>query len=193
MLFWEGGAVVLGGGGCGCGVLFRRGWGVVAVQGGCCSGGGVLLRWGGGFVKGMVLRSCQGSAGSFIGLVLGHVLHPVLKAQGTPPVRKAGRGSSPAEFGCVAARWRRRVAPQAEFVARQQDWDSPLLPFSDVATALDEAKAGTSFTAVVRCASDQPAVLSRILAGSKHAKSVLVVTVGKEQELPTHNVGFRAE
>ncbi|CAE7435755.1 unnamed protein product [Symbiodinium microadriaticum] len=107
----------------------------------------------------MVLRSCQGSAGSFIRLVLGHVLYPVLKAQGIPPVRKAHG----LEWGGVV-------------------WDSPLLPFSDVAKALDETKAGTSFTEVVICASDQPAVLSRVWLGASMLKSVLAVTVGKEQD-----------
>ena len=40
------------------------------------------------------------------------------------------------------------------------------------------------FSAVVRCAAEQRAILHRFLAGSKHAYSVLALSIGRETEQP---------
>ena len=77
-----------------------------------------------------------------------------------------------------------RRSSRAEFNLRPQDWDAPLLLFSDVAKALDKNADGTCFCAVVRCAAEQRAILHRILTGSKHAYSVLAVSIGRETEQP---------
>ncbi|CAE7258440.1 Ptchd3 [Symbiodinium sp. CCMP2592] len=98
-----------------------------------------------------------------------------------------GRGAAPAppKPDTDDGDWKvvkRKPAAQEEFVLRQQDWDAPLMLFSEVAKAIDDTPPTVTFKAVVRCGVDQRAVLSRLLSGSKRDYCVLAVTLGREED-----------
>ena len=100
------------------------------------------------------------------------------KGHGHPPASNAAAPpgpKSPHNDGWQLAQ--RKPAADEQFMLRPQDWNSPLIMFSDFAAKFEAADAKVCFEAVVHCTAAEIAIARRSLGASSREYSTLLVAV----------------
>ena len=97
------------------------------------------------------------------------------KGHGQPPASNAA--APPASKTPSNDGWQLVPAADEQFMLRPQDWNSPLIMFSDFAAKFEAADAKVCFEAVVHCTAAEIAIARRILGASSREYSTLLVAV----------------
>ena len=99
------------------------------------------------------------------------------KGHGQPPASNAAPPASKTPCNDGWQLVQRKPAADEQFMLRPQDWNSPLIMFSDFAAKFEAADAKVCFEAVVHCTAAEIAIARRILGASSREYSTLLVAV----------------